>query len=98
VDYFIRAAQELVIVEAKHGDLDRGFNQLAVELIAVDRYEDPKPLHKVYGAITIGEVWKFAVLERDKKRIIKDLHTLRYPEDIEEIFSVLCGILTHNQG
>ncbi len=98
VDYFIRAAQELVIVEAKHGDLDRGFNQLAVELIAVDRYEEPQPLHKVYGAITIGEVWKFAVLERDKKRIIKDLHTLRYPEDIEEIFSVLCGILTHNHG
>ena len=95
LDYFMCAAQKLVIVEAKHGDLDRGFNQLAAGLIAVDRYEEPQPLHKVYGAITIGEVWKFAVLERDKKQIIKDIHTLRYPEDIEDIFSVLCGILTH---
>lgn len=95
VDYLICAAQELVIVEAKRGDLDRGFNQLAAELIAVDLYEDPQPLHKVYGAITIGEVWKFALLEREKKQLIKDIHTLRYPEDIEEIFAIVYGILTH---
>lgn len=95
VDYLICAAQELVIVEAKRGDLDRGFNQLAAELIAVDHYEELQQLHKVYGAITIGEVWKFALLEREKKQLIKDIHTLRYPEDIEEIFAIVHGILTH---
>jgi hypothetical protein len=33
-DYLLRAEQEIVIVEAKKGDLDKGFTQLAVELIA----------------------------------------------------------------
>lgn len=36
----MRFKQELIIIEAKNGDLDKGFNQLAAEMIALDQYED----------------------------------------------------------
>jgi hypothetical protein len=94
IDYLVRARQELVVIEAKKGDLERGFNQLAVEMIAVDKYEDAGLPPIVYGAVTIGEVWRFAVLQRADKRLTKDLHTFRFPEDMEELFAILQGILT----
>jgi hypothetical protein len=93
IDYFLRSTQAVVIIEAKRGDLDRGFNQLAAELIAVDKYEDSDAFPVLYGALTIGEVWRFATLERSQKTIIKGIHTLRFPEDIEEIVNILSGIL-----
>lgn len=53
-DYVVRATQEIIIIiEAKRGDLERGFNQLAAELIAIDKYEEPQAFHQLYGAITI---------------------------------------------
>ena len=69
IDYLLRAKQELVIVEAKRGDLERGFTQLAAELIAIDKSENPDLPQTIYGAITIGEVWRFAYLDRSKKTI-----------------------------
>ncbi|MCI5223352.1 MAG: hypothetical protein D3924_11930 [Candidatus Electrothrix sp. AR4] len=94
VDYLFRSSQELIVIEAKKGDLDRGFNQLAAEMIALDLYEEEQANPaKVYGAITIGEVWRFAVLERKEKQLIKDIHTFRFPEDLTDIFSILIGIL-----
>lgn len=94
VDYLFRSSQELIVIEAKKGDLDRGFNQLAAEMIALDLYEEERAdPAKVYGAITIGEVWRFAVLEREKKQVSKDIHTFRFPEDLPDIFSILTGIL-----
>ncbi len=94
VDYLIRSSQELIIIEAKRGDLDRGFNQLAVEMIALDKYEESDKRPVLYGAITIGELWRFALLERKEKRIVKDVHSFRYPEDLKELFAILKGILT----
>ena len=43
--------------------------------------------------IAIGEVWRFASLERAQKRVVKSIHTLRFPEDVEEIAGILGGIL-----
>jgi len=34
IDYLIKFTNNIIIIEAKKGDLERGFNQLAVELIA----------------------------------------------------------------
>lgn len=93
VDYLLRASQELVIVEAKRGDLERGFTQLAAELIALDRMERNDSPAVLYGAITIGEVWRFALLERETKTIVKSVHTFRYPEDVAEILAILQGII-----
>jgi len=92
LDYLLRAQQEIVVVEAKKGDLDKGFTQLAVELIALDQYESDGA-DILYGAITIGEVWRFGQLVRATRLITKDIPTYRFPEDTEKIFSILKGIL-----
>jgi hypothetical protein len=97
IDYLFRSNQDLVVIEAKKGDLEKGFNQLAAEMIAVDKYEDSGSPKFLYGAITIGEVWRFAILERISKSLVKDIHTFRFPEDLEDIFSILKGILTKDR-
>lgn len=94
VDYLIRSKQNLIVIEAKKGDLDRGFNQLAAEMIALDKYEEENLLEVLYGAITIGEVWRFAVLKRQPKTIIKDINLFRFPQDTKEILAIFMGVLS----
>jgi len=93
LDYLIRSEQQLVVIEAKKGDLDKGFNQLMAELIALDKIEKKDVPELLYGAISIGELWRFGILERSKSAIYRDLHTYRVPEDIEQIFLIIVGIL-----
>ncbi len=93
LDYLLRSKQQIIVVEAKKGDLEKGFKQLAAEMIAVDIYNESDSPEQIYGAVSIGEVWRFAVLEREKKHMMKDIHTFRFPEDLESIFSILKGIL-----
>ena len=92
IDYFIRSSGSLVVIEAKKADMERGFSQLAVEMIAVDKYieETDAP---IYGAITVGDLWRFGVLDRKEKLILKDIDSYRVPSDLEELFSVFMGIL-----
>ncbi len=60
----------------------------------MDKYEDDKETSEViYGAITMGELWRFGILDRRSKAISKDLHTYRVPEDFERLFLVILGIL-----
>ncbi|MEB4590969.1 hypothetical protein VSS37_08275 [Candidatus Thiothrix sp. Deng01] len=93
IDYLLRSQYELIVIEAKKGDLEKGFSQLAAEMIAIDRYDSDNNPDLLYGAITIGEVWRFAMLERPQKRLLRDIHTLRFPEDLEELCTILGGIL-----
>ena len=92
IDYFIRSSGSLVVIEAKKADMERGFSQLAVEMIAVDKYieETDAP---IYGAVTVGDLWRFGVLDRKEKLILKDIDSYRVPSDLEELFSVFMGIL-----
>jgi hypothetical protein len=96
LDYLIRSDQELLVIEAKKGDLDKGFNQLAVELIALDRYEEPGSPAVLHGAVTIGEVWRFGILRRSDRHIVRDLHLYRVPEDLAQVFSILVGIVNYS--
>lgn len=92
LDYLIRSKQSLLIIEAKKGDIDKGFNQLAAELIALDKYEDEDSNGLLYGTVTIGELWRFGILNRKTKHITKDIHSFTIPEDVEKIFRILLGI------
>ncbi len=94
LDYFLRANQELIVIEAKKKDIDSGFNQLAAELIALDKYEDNEQIDILYGAVTLGDLWKFGTLDRHKKHIVKNIHSYTIPEDTEDVFSTLLGIIT----
>lgn len=52
-DYYLVSHNSLLVIEAKQSDLKRGFNQLAVELLALDQWVDsPNPV--LYGAVTNG--------------------------------------------
>jgi hypothetical protein len=93
LDYLVKARQELIVIEAKKKDIDSGFNQLAVELIALDKYEDNRREGFLYGAVTLGDIWKFGILDRGKKHIVKNIHSHTIPDDIEQVFSILMGII-----
>lgn len=92
VDYFIKYSGNIVIIEAKKGDLERGFNQLAIELIAMDRCEENSP-KILYGAVTLGDIWRFGTLQREEKLLKKDMNAYIIPSDLEKLLSVLLGIL-----
>ena len=94
LDYLVRSDQDMIVIEAKKGDLDKGFNQLIAEMIALDRHEEKELPRLLYGAVSIGELWRFGVLNRYDKSIYKDLHTYRVPEDIEQVLTIIIGILT----
>jgi hypothetical protein len=93
LDYLLKTSQEIIIIEAKRKDIDSGFNQLAAQLIAMDNYEDNASIDTVYGAITLGDVWKFALLNRVTKTIKKDIYSYTIPHNTDEIFAILMGIL-----
>jgi hypothetical protein len=92
LDYYLQSNDDLLIIEAKNSDLERGFMQLAVELIALDKWTD-KEAPLLYGAVSTGSIWQFAILEREKKIITQDLNLFRVPADLEDLFSVLIAIL-----
>lgn len=92
LDYWIHSTGQFLIVEAKKADMEKGFTQLAIELIAMDQYLDATS-DLLYGAITVGDVWRFGRLERQQKLILKDIDSFRVPLDMEELFKVLIGIL-----
>ena len=92
IDYLIEYTSRMVMIEAKKGDIEKGFNQLAVELIALDKLSDSLS-ERLYGIITLGDIWRFAQLDRREKLLRKDMNAYVLPADLERIFSAVLGIL-----
>lgn len=95
LDYFLQAGNNLLVIGAKDENLERGFKQLAVELIALDQgigIEAEQNL--LYGAVSIGKIWQFALLKRQEKQVKQDLNLYRVPNDLEELMKILVAILT----
>lgn len=92
LDYYFTNKENLLIVEAKHADPQRGFTQLSVELIAVDQWTDSDS-EFLYGAISLGESWRFGRLDRANKVISQDIALYAVPNNIEQLIAVLVGIL-----
>ena len=90
LDYLLRAKSSVAVVEAKRDDLSRGFTQLAIELIALAEVVDQSV---IYGAVTIGEAWRFGKLDRQQCQISQDLTLYRVPDDLEQILAILLGII-----
>lgn len=90
VDYFIQKQGKIIIVEAKRDDLENGFNQVAAELIALDTAKEIyTETSNLLGAITIGTLWQFAILERERQQIVQALNTYRVPEDLQSLIPIL---------
>lgn len=90
LDYLLRSQNSLLIIEAKNDDLTRGFTQLAVELIALAEIETQNIL---YGAVTMGDIWRFGKLDKNEKQIVQDMNLFKIPDDLLDISQVLVGIL-----
>ncbi len=93
LDYFLRAAHNMLVVEAKQGDLQKGFKQLAVELVALDRWAEDSPEPRLYGAVSTGDVWKFGFVDRARKRVVEDINTYSVPTYMRDVVEILVGIL-----
>lgn len=94
VDYFLNSSSNLLVIEAKKGDLDYGMTQLITELIALEKWQDSKEQTHLIGAVTTGKIWEFARLNRDKKTIEQGLESYRVPEDIEPLLRILVQALS----
>ena len=90
LDYLLRSHQSLLVIEAKNDDLTRGFTQLAVELIAISQVEEGDVF---YGCVTIGDAWRFGILEKTNQQIFQDISLYRIPNDLEDLMRILVGIL-----
>ncbi len=94
LDYLVRAKHNLLVVEAKNADVTRGFKQLAVELVALPRWAADSSEPRLYGAVSVGELWKLGFLDREEKRVTEDLNTYSVPTDFVEVVQILVGVLT----
>jgi hypothetical protein len=92
LDYYLKASQNLLVVEAKYADTVRGFKQLAMELIALDQSNDVA-FDSLFGAVSIGDTWRFGRLDRGAKMLYEDLGFYTVPEGLGELLRVLIAIL-----
>jgi len=65
---------------------------LAVQLIALAQSSD-SPEDKLYGAVSIGDLWQFGILYRESKKIIQDILFYQVPADLEKLLRILMAIL-----
>ncbi|MGB0560360.1 MAG: hypothetical protein ACPGVO_00960 [Spirulinaceae cyanobacterium] len=92
LDYLLRKDNQVIVIEAKKEDFVNGMKQLAVEMIALDRWLEPGQ-ETILGAITTGNFWQFAELDRTAKLIQLGLENYRFPEDIESLLRILIQAL-----
>ncbi|HEY9607422.1 MAG TPA: hypothetical protein V6C85_37905 [Allocoleopsis sp.] len=94
LDYYFL---DLLVIEAKRENLDNGFTQLAVELIALDQWTNSDtPI--LYGAVTTGNDWRFGEFHRQQRQIIQDIKLYRVPEELEILIGILIGLLSKESG
>ncbi|MEM7535014.1 MAG: hypothetical protein AAF639_22755 [Chloroflexota bacterium] len=97
LDYLLQLEQNVVVVEAKKADVDRGFTQLAVELIAVSQSVDNMPA-TLYGAVTTGNLWQFGMLDTTNKMVYRDVNEFLILQHMDELACILTGILSLPQS
>ncbi len=92
LDYFLRSTNNLIVIEAKQADINRGFTQLATEMIALDQWMDSLQT-EILGAVTTGSIWQFGVLDRQSKLISEVINLYRVTEELEVIIRILLARL-----
>jgi hypothetical protein len=92
LDYLLQNGRTFLVIEAKNEDLERGFLQLAIELIALDQWLDSdQPI--LQGAISTGNIWQFGQFDRQARAITQDLDLYRVPADIDDLLRILVKTL-----
>ena len=88
LDYLLQNNQHFIVIEAKNEDLERGFVQLAIEMIALDQWIESSQV-VLQGAISTGNIWQFGQFNRETRQVTQDLDLYRVPADLEELSRVL---------
>jgi hypothetical protein len=92
LDYLLQNDQTFLVIEAKNEDLERGFVQLAIELIALDQWiESDQPI--LHGAISTGNIWQFGKFDRQSRIVTQDIDLYRVPADLSDLLRILINIL-----
>ena len=92
VDYYLHSStNQILIVEAKLADIDRGFKQLIPELVAMSKKTEITSF--IYGAVTTGSIWCFALLCPVSKEFKRDLNLYLLPNNTRELLEIVIGIL-----
>lgn len=97
LDYLIQKESALIVVEAKQADMARGFTQLAAELVAVDAFAGAG-IAVLYGAVSVGDTWRFGVLDRAQKQVTQDIAQFNIPGDLSDLLAVVVGVLLDTGG
>lgn len=86
-------APVLMLAEAKNEDMKRGYAQCFAEMIAAQLFNarEGSEVAKIYGAVSIGNQWKFLELEGALARI--DMADY-YIKDINKIVGILLFMAT----
>jgi hypothetical protein len=92
LDYLLQNNQMFFVSEAKNENLERGFVQLAIELIALDQWINSEQTI-LQGAISTGNVWQFGQFDRQSREITQDLDLYRVPADLDDLLRILVRIL-----
>lgn len=92
LNYYISSLRNLLVVEAKQADLTKGFTQLAVELIALDRWVESES-SILYGAVSTGEIWQLGLYPRSTRQVVEYLPLHPIPQDVEFVTRTILGIL-----
>lgn len=95
-DYIVSASQEqlyldspvIATVEAKNENIISGLGQCIAEMYAAQIFNKQENCDRphIYGAVTTGNEWRFAKLEKDTAYIDRDLY---YISNIAKIISIL---------
>jgi hypothetical protein len=88
LDYFLHKQSNLIVIEAKQADINRGFTQLATEMIALDKWTDSSQT-EILGAVTTGNIWQFGILYRQRQHIEQAINLYRVTEELELIMRIL---------
>lgn len=90
--YYLRTTTNLIVIEAKQADINRGFIQLATEMIALDKWTDSTQ-SEILGAVTTGNVWQFGILDRQKQSIEQAINLYRVTEELEVVLRTMLAAL-----
>jgi hypothetical protein len=90
---FFIEAPVLMLVEAKNEDMKRGYAQCIAEMLAAQAFNAREGVvcNTIYGAVTLGERWKFLELEGTTARIDAEDY---YIEHVAKIMGILLHVTT----
>jgi len=66
---------------------------MPARLMALDQWIE-SDTERLYGAVSVGYILLFGILERQTKQVMQDVKLYRVPADLDELMRILIAILT----